>query len=272
MLCVNGHTLTLSFTQQVEQAQCKAGPRWMHLLLKEERPHKQCQYPDEYVHMAMNLMTKHNVPASKMPSLMRDTFIEWYDLPPEKGDLYDWGHQRQFGRWRQSITFLVLAQCGMLLTQAAKDNDWTLMQDGSPVKGIHAEAFIIEAKDVSISLLPWYQYSKQGGLSAQGTEDMMKSAQQAYQDWYNKLDPDQRQGMPKPLPLGSLLVHVVNVTSDNAGNETKRETLLEEMAGRKFNRGKCLHHNIQLMAKALRKCDGQVMIDFLGVERDKATR
>ena len=244
----------------------------MHLLLKAERPHKQCRYPDEYVLMAMNIMTKQNVPASKMPSLMRDTFIQWYGLPPERGDLYDWGHQRQFGRWRQSITFLVLAQCGMLLTQAAKDNDWTLMQDGSPIKGIHAEAFVVEAKDVSISLLPWYQHSKAGEVGAQGTADMMRNAQQAYQDWYDKLTPLERHDMPKPLPLGSLLAHVSNVNSDNAANETKREKLLEEMAGHKFNQGKCLHHNIQLMAKALRKCDGAVMIDFLGVERDNATR
>ena len=100
----------------------------------------------------------------------------------------------------------------------------------------------------------------------------MSRAQQAYKDWYDKVPPDERHSMPKPLPLGSLLVHVANVNSDNASNETKREDLLEEMAGHKFNRGKCLHHNIQLMAKTLRKCDGEVLIDFLGVERDKATR
>ena len=259
-------------TEALEQAHLNLGPSWMPQLLKENRPYKQTPYPDEYVEFAMRQMAEGNTPASKMPQLMASHFTAWTNQSSSAADKYDWGDEATFVRWRQTISFLVLAQCGRKLTAAAKQKNWTLLQDGSPIKGVHAEAFVVQAADVDIYLLPWYQYSKASAVGAKGSDAMMRAAQIAYSKWYDACPASARDGMPDPLPLSSLMASVANVNSDNAPNETLREDFQELLAGRKFNRAKCLHHNIMLMAKALRKTDGAALIDFLGIERDTKTK
>ena len=108
------------------------------------------------------------------------------------------------------------------------------MQDGSPIKGVHAEAFVVQAADVDIYLLPWYQYSKASKVSAKGTDAMMRAAQVTYKKWYDSCPADERASMPDPLPLGSLMTSVANVNSDNAANETLREDLQELFGGQEI--------------------------------------
>ena len=134
--------------------------------------------------------------------------------------------------------------------------------------GRHVEAFVITAKNVKISMLPWVQADKAGATGASGTRSMLERAQKAYATFYFDLDVRDRGGLPLPLPPGSLLTCVENVQSDNAVNESKREDVLEEMIGHSLNRAKCLHHNIMLMAKSLRKDDHACLSGVLGNAKD----
>ena len=100
-------------TESLEDAHLNLGPSWMPQLLKKNRPYKQTPYPDEYVEFAMRQMAEGNTPASKMPQLMASHFTAWTNQPSSAAENYDWGDSSTFVRWRQAISFLVLAQCAV---------------------------------------------------------------------------------------------------------------------------------------------------------------
>ena len=142
------------------------------------------RYPDEYVLLCIDIMASQNIPASKMPEIMRKTFATWLSLTPEDSRSYDWGDVTTHGKWRETVPYMCLVQCGMSLTAVASKAGWTLLQDGSPIMGRHVEAFVITAKDVKISMLPWVQADKAGATGASGTRSMLERAQKAYPTFY----------------------------------------------------------------------------------------
>ena len=57
--------------------------------------------------------------------------------------------------------------------------------------------------------------------------------------------------------------------SDNANNEGAREKTVEKWLGREVERLKCLHHNLMLASKDVRKSCHQMTIKMIGKERDR---
>ena len=57
--------------------------------------------------------------------------------------------------------------------------------------------------------------------------------------------------------------------SDNANNEGAREKEIEQWLGRDLERVKCMHHNLMLACKDVRKSCHKVTSEMIGKERDR---
>ena len=134
---------------ELDFVKSKAAPAWTSRMRNKKNS---VRYPNEYVAVAIDLMAKANLDASKMPSVMRDTFNLWLDNPKENPNF---ATGRQFGRWREGISYLCLIHIGYLLTKHAKSA--TIVQDGTPDDGYHLEAYTIHIDDFVIKSLPWLQ-------------------------------------------------------------------------------------------------------------------
>lgn len=255
-------------TENIVEEKLLRGPKWLHLLHKDNRPSPRTPYPWQYVYNSMKVMAVSNVSPSKMANLQKSSFECWADRADV--EQMSWGHRITFTRWRQALAFLVLAVCGRLLTKATKKKNWTLMQDGSPIKGVHAEAFVVCTEECTIRMMPWYQWSKSSKHSAECSDQQMRKAQWAWKLWYDNCSPEDQKQMSDaiPLPPGALMSAVINVNSDDAANETAREKFQEEIAGHKFNGGKCFHHGLNKQSDYIRKAGAAVMVKFLGLDRD----
>ena len=248
------------------------GPTWLCELHKDNRPSPRTPFPWQYVYESMKTMAISNIPPSKMPKLQKSAFSCWTGRHDQENMC--WGHRKTFSRWRQALSFLTLAVCGRMLTKATKKKNWTLIQDGSPIKGLHAEAFVICTEECDIHMFPWYQWTKSSDHSAKASDIQLRKAQWAWKLWYDSCSEEDQINMSDavPLPSGALMSAVINVNSDTAANETLRESKQEDIAGHKFNRGKCFHHDLNKQAEYVRRAGSKVMEDFLGVERDAKCR
>ena len=255
-------------TQENKRLRANAGPAWFDERMDKEKVSANEPYPHEYVLLAMDIMADENIKASRMPSLAKKFYSALCDVDAAN---------KRFGseRWMRKVRFAVAHVClvhvGMELTRNAH-KVWTATQDGSPIKGHHAEAYVIQAENMILRALPWIQSDKTSVKSANGFCDSFLAAQAAYSLFYDAVPPAERSNLPKPKPLGSLISSVGVFMSDNANNETKREDLVSKMIGKEVLRCKCLHHNIMLMCKDIRKADNDVMKASLGEQRDTVIR
>ena len=147
-------------------------------------------------------------------------------------------HETTLRKWRFSMAHICMKQVGHALTQAARnaERNLTMCSDGSPVKGFHVEGCIVTVNGKSLSLIPRVVGSK----AATETSNVIITSMDECQGIYNNIyvaTMKRRQLMritepppvPKPVPLGSLLLLFTGVVNDHAPNEkAKANCILEE--------------------------------------------
>lgn len=248
-------------------------------------------YPLKYVKLSM-ILAGNGLPASKITGVTKSVMQE-LDIDT---DQYNFPHETTHGRWRFGLAYAVQIQIGQILTsEAHKIQDdsatQTIIQDGTPVDGRHVEAFVIKSDSVRVAMIPWVQAGKSSLLSAQSSVKMTDVCQLAYNKFYNELKPHERQGLPSPVPLGSLVCNITDAVNDHAANEMKRveefsslkkdraiqhQEYFKSLGADAFEKAKaallsfgCNTHKQMLLAKAFRTADNDFLKTIFPDERDR---
>ena len=204
-------------------------------------------------------------------------------------DAYQFGHRKTHNNYRSTVEFLVRIQLGCMLTRAHWDMQesdknsedkykaQTQIGDGTSKRNQHIEDCVIILQDgTKVCMIPWFQGSKAGALTASYTTEQLGLCQDAFLIAHEVMNVDQRRNFPQPAPRGILLGNFRNFVNDHAGTENTRVNgieaaiqVLTNNADFTVNKVKCTHHKIGLIENEVRKSEKPWMEARLGKAKDK---